>query len=133
MELETSKELRPKIFTSDQEEEIVKHLDEEGYVVIKDYIPKSLCNKLVDDVFDYFEKADLGFDVDDKKTWKTSNLPTEGLGATQFNSGFYGIYHLPAQDEIRFSDNAEKIWKLIWSHKLQKEKKEIELWTAYHR
>lgn len=122
--------LRPRVFEKSNISAIIEHLNLEGYVVVKDYLDKEGCQKFTTQFFDYCEAAKLGFDRMNRKTWTTKRLPTEGLGATQFNSGFLGIYHLPIQDDLRFDPNAENLWKALWSSKLGKE---VELWTGFDR
>jgi phytanoyl-CoA dioxygenase PhyH len=124
--------LQPKLFDFDHHSQpALQHLDQEGYVVVKDYVSADFCDRFNREFFDYLEKSNFGFRTNDQRTWSYKNMPTEGQGATQFNAGFLGIYHLPTQNELRFSPRSQRIWTEIWSYKCQRFVGD--LWTGIDR
>ena len=52
----------------------------EGYVVIKGAIPKERAEKYQSEALDWLEGFGLGFDRNDKSTWKKENVPQSWKG-----------------------------------------------------
>jgi hypothetical protein len=125
---------RPPVYTPDKKWSALRYFRLFGYVVVKDIYkdPSTLTKNLNNQIFEYFENAGLGFDRTEKNTWSDSkHYPTDGLGATQFNSGFHGIYHLPAQYDLRLDEGAQTWWQFMWENMTGD--KDIELWARFER
>lgn len=71
----------------------------DGYVVIKGVIPKERAQQYQGDALTWLESFGLGFDRNDKSTWKKENLPQSWKG---------GMY-------LHFSAAHEKyMWDIRW-------------------
>lgn len=71
----------------------------DGFVVIKNVIPKERARQYQSDALTWLESFGLGFDREDKGTWKTDNLPQSWKG---------GMY-------LHFSAAHEKyMWDIRW-------------------
>jgi hypothetical protein len=70
-----------------------------GFVVIKNTIPKERAQKYQSDALTWLESFGLGFNREDKRTWKKQNLPQSWKG---------GMY-------LHFSAAHEKyMWDIRW-------------------
>lgn len=59
-------------------------LFQNGYVVIKNAIPKERCNHYIEKMFQWLESFPFGFDRNDRSTWTDRHLPEHIKG---------GMYH----------------------------------------
>jgi hypothetical protein len=71
----------------------------DGFAVIKNTIPKDRAQKYQSDALTWLESFGLGFNREDKSTWKKENLPQS------FKGGMY----------LHFSAAHEKyLWDIRW-------------------
>lgn len=92
----------------DWRDEFHKH----GCVVIKDVISKERAKYYADKQIQWLKNFDLGFDENDKSTWKAENLPVSFKGGMYFA---YGSTHeqmaWEARTEPAIVDIFEKLWE----------------------
>jgi len=50
-------------------------LEENGYVVVRNVIPKAACDEFVEDSLKWLEGFPFGFKRDDRGTWTDEHLP----------------------------------------------------------
>ncbi len=55
--------------STEQTPSFLKELQEKGYVVVKNVIPKERADEYVSRAYDWLEGFNLGFDRNDRSTW----------------------------------------------------------------
>ncbi|KAJ5809649.1 uncharacterized protein N7503_001867 [Penicillium pulvis] len=86
-------------------------LFQNGYVVIKNAIPKERCNHYIEKMFQWLESFPLGFDRYDRSTWTDCHLPEHIKGGMYHG---YRVQHerfmWEARSEAGVIDAFEKLW-----------------------
>jgi len=87
-----------------------KHLEEEGFAVLKGVLPQEDVEKARSMMFNWFEGLGSGIKMDDVSTWKTKNWPGHAIGFLTANGGG----QTEASWFIRSHPNVMKAFKDIW-------------------
>lgn len=89
--------------------EYIDDLKKNGYAVIKNVIPKKICDKIMDKLITSLETISPELDRNDIKTWKRENLPPQTkIGLFQNFLGQHSIV-----ERVRNSRRIKRIWENI--------------------
>ncbi|KAK4579943.1 hypothetical protein LTR86_000144 [Recurvomyces mirabilis] len=86
-------------------------LEENGYAVVRNVIPKQSCDDFVESSLKWLETFPHGFKRDDRSTWKTEHLPWGQKGGL-YNR--YGVNHESFVWKIRTEPGVLKVFEQVW-------------------
>ena len=87
-----------------------KHLDEEGFVVLKGVMSEEDVEEAKSKVFDWIEGLNSGVKRDDSETWKNTSWPGSSIGFLRAQGGG----QTEASWLIRSHPNVIKAFQDIW-------------------
>ncbi|WWC59834.1 uncharacterized protein I303_102396 [Kwoniella dejecticola CBS 10117] len=85
-------------------------LARDGYVIIKGAIPQDRASDYRGDFFHWVEKWGMGFDKNDKTTWKPENLPVVKKGGMFHHSVGHESFVWKVRQEPGIVDSFSKLW-----------------------